>query len=91
MADRLANEGVWCNSALKSGNLNSLELEALLRDCQHISSQDMPTSNAGDTHGYHMGHLSPTTRGFDAENIANVDRVDLNAQGGELHANPASS
>ena len=30
LVDRLANEGVCCNSALNSGNLNSLDSKALL-------------------------------------------------------------
>ena len=45
----------------------------------------------GDTWAIHVGYLAPRPRSDDAGNKANDDVVELNDEGGEMLANPASS
>ena len=91
VADRLANEGVCCNLALIHSNFNYLNSEASVKDCKHISSEDIPTPDAGDMRDLHMGNLVPIPRGYDAGNMVDANIGDLNVNGGELLANLVSS
>ena len=45
----------------------------------------------GGTWAIHVGYLAPKPRGDDAGNKVNDDVVELNDEGGEMLANPASS